>query len=310
MKINLDIGTYIQIGGELGKYNSLPIDTLIRIAQDFQELIKTIVELDLPLDETINIDNFIIELVDFKKGSAVPKFAFTPRAENKVGHNWQVHRNIVSEKFERIVEIANSGDYYRLNVLYPEPIKRNPIVENLYSFISDFGDSPVNFVEFDEKTDEVIPLYKINRFKSSVKKELIAEIKETEKVDTESNEAVGRIKIIKKGNKIQRKVIKYYLNNKYSLEYAPEVIIAENRKYFLKYPLRCMFEKEDSYFIIQSEMLGIIGTGLTEDDAELSFNQEFDFVFQRFNELDNSKLTYHNLLIKNIINQIVDRIEQ
>ncbi len=72
---------------------------------------------------------------------------------------------------------------------------------------------------------------------------------------------------------------------KYSLEYAPQVIVIGNTKYILKYPLRCLFEKEDDYYIIQSEMLGVIGTGLTEDDAEKSFNEEFDFVYKRFNAL-------------------------
>lgn len=310
MKINLENGTFIQIGGELGKYNSLPIDFLIKIAQDLQGLIKTIATVDLPTNESINLDNFKIELVDFKKGSAVPKFAFTPRTENKVGHNWQIHRNIVNEKFEKIVEISNSGNYYKLNDLYPEPIKRNPIVENLYSFVNDFGNAPVNFVDLDEKANKTIPIYKINKFKPKVKKELISKIKETDALIPESDEAVGRIRITKKGNKIQRKVISYYTNSKYSIEYAPNVIVIGKSKYILKYPLRCLFEKEDDYFIIQSEMLGIIGTGLTEDEAEKSFNEEFDFVYKRFNSLENEKLTNHNLLIKNILNQIVDKIEK
>ena len=71
-----------------------------------------------------------------------------------------------------------------------------------------------------------------------------------------------------------------------------------------------MFEKEDNYFVIQSEMLGIIGTGLTEDEAENSFAEEFDFVYKRFNTLDSNSLTNHNRLIKDILNQIVEKVEQ
>jgi hypothetical protein len=36
VKIDLNSGAFIEIGGELGKYNSLPIDTLIKIAQYLQ----------------------------------------------------------------------------------------------------------------------------------------------------------------------------------------------------------------------------------------------------------------------------------
>ena len=203
MKLDLNNGAYIQIGGELGKYNSLPIETLIKIAQDLQALVMTIAKLDLPSSETINLDNFKIELVDYKKGSAIPKFAFTPRIENKVGHKWQIHRNLVNEKFEKLVEISNSGNYDSLKVLYPEPVKRNPIVENLYSFVNDFGTAPVNFVDIDESTERITPIFKIHRFKPASKKELITEINETQNLELETDEAVGKIKITRKGGKIK-----------------------------------------------------------------------------------------------------------
>jgi hypothetical protein len=120
---------------------------------------------------------------------------------------------------------------------------------------------------------------------------------------------VGKIKITKKDGKIHRRIMKTYSGNKFSLEYAPVVIVAGTVKYFFKYPLRCLLEKEDNYYIIQSEMLGIIGTGMTEDDAENSFAEEFDFMYHRLNSLEASSLTNHNLLIKNIISQIVEKVE-
>lgn len=309
MKIDLNNGTFIEIGGELGKYNSLPIDALIKIAQDLQELVFTLAKCDLPTNEVVDLNNFKIELVGFIKGSAVPKFAYTQRAENKSGLFWQVHRNTVNEKFEKLAEISNSGDYGKIIELYPEPIKRNPIVENLYAFVNDFGNAPVNFVEYDEVKEKTTPIYKINRFKPALKKELISEIIGIAEIETESDEAVGKIKITKKDGKIHRRIMNTYSGNKFSLEYAPVVIVTGTVKYFFKYPLRCLFEKEDNYYIIQSEMLGIIGTGLTEDDAENSFAEEFDFMYPRLNSLEASSLTNHNLLIKNIISQIVEKVE-
>lgn len=310
MKIDLEKGTFIEIGGELGKYNSLPIDDLVKIAQDLQELIFTIAKHDLPSNESIDPKNFKIELIGFSKGSAVPKFAYTQRAENKTSINWQVHRNIVNEKFENLIKISNSGDYAKIIELYPEPIKRNPIVENLYAFANDFGTAPVSFVDYDEKSEKIVPIYKINRFKPAVKKELIAEIKEIDSTSNESDEAVAKVKITNKNGRITRKIIDTYSNKKFSLEYAPTLIISGATKYFLKFPLRCLFEKEDDYFVIQSEMLEIIGTGLTEDEAEISFGEEFDFIYEKFNSLDNELLTNHNQLIKSFLNQIVEKIEK
>ena len=310
MKIDLNNGAFIEIGGELGKYNSLPIDVLVKLAQDLQELVFTLAKYDLPTNESIDLNNFKIELVGFTRGSAVPKFAYSPRSENKTGINWQVHRNTVNDKLEKLVEVSDTGDYGKIIELYPEPSKRNPIVENLYSFVNNFGTAPVSFVDYDEVNEKITPIYKLNRFKPAVKKELITEIKEVSDTISETDEAVGKIKISKRGGKTIRRIIDTYSGKKFSLEYAPDVIVTETKNYLLKYPLRCLFEKEEDYFIIQSEMLGIIGTGVVEDDAEKSFAEEFDFIFNRLNSLDDNSLTSHNRLIKNIIAQIIDRIEE
>lgn len=310
MKIDLNNGAFIEIGGELGKYNSLPIDVLIKLAQDLQQLVYTLAKYDLPANESIDLNNFKIELTGFSKGSAVPKFAYSPRTENMSGQYWQVHRNVVNEKFEKLVEVSNVGDYRKIIELYPEPIKRNPIVENLYSFVNSCGTAPVRFVDYDELNEKITPLYKIHHFKSAAKKELLSGFVEIKESETESSDAVGKIKITKKGGKTTRKIIDTYSGNKFSLEYAPVVIIAENTKYFLKYPLRCLFEKEDNYHIIQSEMLGIIGTGLTDNDAENSFAEEFDYLYKRLQSLNADSLTNHNQLIKNILTHYIEKVEQ
>lgn len=309
MKIDFDKGAFIEIGGELGKYNSLPIDDLVKIAQDLQELIFTIAKYDLSTNEPIDINNFKIELVGFSKGSAVPKFAYTQRTENKTGMYWQVHRNQVNEKFEQLIEVAHSGDYGKVLEMYPEPIKRNPIVETLYAFTNDFGNAPVSFIDYDEKNEKITPIYKINRFKSSLKNQLIVEITEQENSEIEKTESVGRIREIKSKGKTRYKVLNSYSKDKFSLEYAPTIIVGVSMKFLLKHPLRCLFQKEGDYFVIQSEMLDLIGTGITENDAEKSFGEEFEYIYQRLNSLQDDELTNHNQLIKSILNSIVAKVE-
>ncbi|MCX6259077.1 MAG: hypothetical protein NTW49_14425 [Bacteroidia bacterium] len=310
MKIDLNKGAYIEIGGELGKYNSILIDDLIKIAKDLQELIYSLARLDLPSNDAIEIKNFTIELVGFIKGSAVPQFAYSQRTENKMGFNCQKHRKIVNESFEKLIEISNSGDYYKIGKLYPEPYKRNQIVERLFSFANDFGTAPVGFADYDEVSEKFNQIYKINRFKSSVKMGLISEIKEIGNPQIENDEAVAKVKITNKNGKITRIILNTYSDKKYSLEYATDVILTGTTKYILKFPLRCLFEKEENYFVIQSEMLDIIGTGLTENDAENAFCEEFDYIYKRINSLNDDSLTNHNKLIKSILNQIIETIEK
>jgi hypothetical protein len=127
---------------------------------------------------------------------------------------------------------------------------------------------------------------------------------------SENNEALARVRITNRNGKISKRIIDTYPKEKFSLEYAPDSIVSGNLKYSLKFPLRCLFEKEEDYFVIQSEMLGIIGTGLTIEAAENSFAEEFDFIYEKFNSLENNSLTNHNLLIKNILTQIIEKVEK
>ncbi len=311
MKIDLNQGTYFEVGGELGKYNSLPINVLIKFAEDLQKLILTIASFEIDDLELASSENFEIELIDFKKSSAVPCFSFSPRSEKKIGENWSVQRQIVNDKFDNILEISAQGNYGKLVEMYPEPAKRNRMVENLYNFVGDFGNAPISVVNYDREADYFTPIYKLKKFKPALKKMLIAEEIEDIQLPFESDIFVGKIrKTINSKGKIRQKVLDTYSKEKFSLEYAPQEITSRGTKYILKYPLRCLFEKEDNYYVIHSEFLGIIGTGLTENDAEESFSEEFDYLYNKLNSLDENKLTRHNQLIKNNLNHFVEKIEK
>lgn len=310
MKVNLNSGAYIEIGGELGKYNSLPVDVLVKIAKDLQNLIISIAKHTLSSDEPIDLNNFQIELTGFEKGSAVPKFSYSPRAENKVGFHWSSQRDSVNSYFNNVLLIANSGDYSKLKTIFPTSEARNPIVEDLYSFTSNFKNSPVSFVNYNKKTKKTVPIYKVNKFKEETKKELIAPIFDIEKIeDKKTQEVAGIIKLTHKGGKVGQKIIRTFKDSFYNIEYAPDIINAGEIVYHLRYPLRAAFKKEDNYYIIQSEILDIIGTGLSEPEAEKSFAEEFNFIFQRLNTLNDDQLTEHNKLIKMNIKSMVLKIE-
>lgn len=102
---------------------------------------------------------------------------------------------------------------------------------------------------------------------------------------------------------------KYAPNKSISLSYAPNIIELETKKYILNFPLRCNLEHEDDYYIITCEMLDIIGTGLTQEDAEINFNQEFDFIYTRYHELNDENLSNRILNIKKILQIAVKSVE-
>ena len=86
-----------------------------------------------------------------------------------------------------------------------------------------------------------------------------------------------------------------------SFQIETYIIDLGNKKYFLNFPLMCHLEREDGYYTITCAMLDIIGTGLTEAEAEANFNQEFDFIYTRFHELKDEKLSQRLLNIKKIL---------
>lgn len=302
MEINLEKGISLKIEGELGKYQTLPVDSLIKIAEALQKLVLSIAKFDLPTNESVDLNNFKLELTDFKKGSAIPTFVFTARIQTTTA-DYSNQRAEVNKKLNAILNISDTGNYVKLKELYPEHIKRNPIVENLYDFTTSFNNSPVYICE----KENLQVVYQPKKFKTSIKKKLIIDVIDI-KAEQVEQEAFAIIKIITKGDKSTNRIKEIFLPEHHSLSYSPEIINLKDIQYILNYPLRCLFEKEDGYYIINNELLDIIGTGVSQDEAEENFNEEFDYLYKRLNSLKNDKISTRLLNIKNIINSFVKEV--
>lgn len=305
MAIDLQKGISLKIEGELGKYQTLPIESLIKIAESLQELIMSIARYDLPANESIDLNNFKLELTDFQKGCAIPSFALTQRVQPVIT-DFQKQRDEVTKKLNTIFEISDRGDYSDLKNLYPEHFKRNEIVEKLYSFTSSFKNSPVSIYEKGNINDES-EKYRPKKFKASTKNSLIVDIIEI-KEEKQEEKAFARIKVTKKGGKIRNSIEEVISTAQHSLSYSPEVINVNRKQYLLNFPLRCLFAKEDDYYVINNEQLDIIGTGETRDEAEQNFNEEFDYLYNRLNSLKDSQLNKRLLRIKSVLNSFVKEV--
>ena len=307
MSIDLTKGLCIKIEGEIGKFQSLPIETLIKIGQSLQDLINNIARYDISSNQGIDLNNFKIELTGFGKSSAIPEFAFTKRIQPTI-NDYTKQRKTVNNKLGELFAVSDKGDYFEIKDIYPDNYKRNIIVENYYSFMNSFNQSPVSIVTSinGEKSETV---YRFNRFKKATKDKLITDIKDS-KPEALHEIGYGKVKrTIKDGIVERSRVVEYYQPNEAILSHSPEIINLPDKQYILSSPLLCKFEKEDDYYIIKNEMIDIIGTGLTIDDAEANFNEEFDYIYKRYNSLPNKKLSDRLIKIKKILNLIVEKIE-
>jgi glutamine phosphoribosylpyrophosphate amidotransferase len=181
------------------------------------------------------------------------------------------------------------------------------MVNSVYGFVNSFGTAPVTFVNIDEK-DHVSEIFKIKKFKTETKKKLLTEVINIA-AEPEENYAVGKIKLTTSGNTTKKKIQEIYTKSNTTLSYSPDVIVHNGTSFILNFPLRCSLEKEDGYYIIQSEMLDLVGTGETEDDAEANLAEEFSYIYKRYNEIDSSNLSTRILQIKDILNYLVNRVE-
>ena len=82
----------------------------------------------------------------------------------------------------------------------------------------------------------------------------------------------------------------------------------QTKQYIFNFPIHCSFVKEEDYYLIKNELIDITATGLTSDEVEQNFNEEFDYLYTRLNELDNSKLSIRLQNIKLAINLFIKEV--
>src|SRR5437773_2187308 len=111
MPIDLTKGFNLRVEGEIGKFNTLPIEHLVKLAENLQKLLQNIAKHQLEVEGAIDLDNFKVELSGFKIGSAIPEFVFTPRVKTVTSGDIFEQRTFVNDKFDSYLRVADKGDY-------------------------------------------------------------------------------------------------------------------------------------------------------------------------------------------------------
>lgn len=308
--IDLTKGLSIQVEGEAGKYHTLRVKDLIEIAKNLENLVLAIAKSDIDTGDAIDLDNFKIELTGFSPGSAVTTWITTPRIQLPLA-DLDKQQDVVSNQFDKIMRVADKGNYTDLKQLYPDALRRNEVVGALYAFRNSVPDTPMAVVvPAKRKGAKPKKLYAIKPFRKEVREMLTTRVVEPKKEGTESI-AVARLKLVTdaKGHIISTKRLEMFEKENTSVAWAPPVVVHDGRAYILRHPLACIVEHEDKVYAITNDLLGIIGTGADMDEAEASFSEEFDFIYRRYTAMPDKKLAPHLVEVKRLLQHLVTGME-
>jgi len=302
-------GLTLRIQGEMGKNSTISFDNFVRIGKSLQDLILVLGSFSLNDGNQIEPDNFKIDLSLFRPGSAMPQFKLSQPKFLPLFENTDKRRSELNKELGQLLDVSDKGDYLRLKSLIPGDYKRNAVVERLYVFNNSFDESPVSVVKL-EPGNQIRSIGKIRVFPPHLKKSLMVALPEPELMIVRPDEIEGVARVSKKPGKrvTMGKIKEFYPKDHAMLSFAPDVINVPDRQYILNYPLRSAIFQEDDVYIIQNEQLDIIGTGESQDEAETNFNEEFDYIYRRYNELPNEQLSSRLINIKTVLNLFVKEV--
>jgi hypothetical protein len=303
MEANILDGVYIRVGGEAGKSKGLPWHILENMFGHLQELITMLAKYELETDASPNLNEFEIELYDFKPGSAVPAFRLVPKQQNELIPILNEQKLVVAHKFDELMSIANEGNYpkfFRDDLL---PDVKYDIAEELYGFILSAEGSPLSIVKPIDANGNFQEIYKVPRF-TKEQSERLLKPKKRRKASEEPEQILALVQRVGK----RRTIVNLYENKDTILSIAPIQIVLEEKVCQLHTPLLCTFQKEDGNYIIENEMLDLYAAGETIDEAEHDFHYEFDASFQLLNSLSDVELSDRLLRAKTMMNSYVKEI--
>ncbi|MBW0179188.1 hypothetical protein [Sediminibacterium sp.] len=300
MEANILKGVYVRVGGEAGKTNGLSLRIVENMFEHLQELIRLLAKYELETNKSPDLKDFDIELYDFKPGSAVPAFRIRQSLQISLP-NFDRQKEVVAEKFDSLMALANSGKYEDFFENDQLPEVKHEIAEELYGFLISPGNSPLSIVKPKENSFEEI--YKIPKFTKDQSERLLKP--KVRRLKTEEPEKL--LALVQRIGK-RRTIVDVYENKDTILSIAPKKIITDEKIYHLHTPLLCTVHKEDGNFVIENEMLDLYAAGPNIDLAEHDLYKEFDASYSLLNSLNDSELSERLLRAKIMMNSYIKEI--
>jgi len=120
------------------------------------------------------------------------------------------------------------------------------------------------------------------------------------------DEAEEDIKIALKSNKQLEAITEENLE-KYEIAFTIDKIDYKDIHYEFVCPLICTAYKKDGQFFVKCELLDLIGTGQTINEAANDFYDEFDYIYKTYTSKPSNELSNRLQLIKSILIDLVKK---
>lgn len=292
----------MQIGGEIGKNNSLPLKYFAELAKNLQSVIDTLVECELPEEEGFDRSNFQLELTDFQPDGVIPGFSFTKQVQSVVGGDAMEQRVQISKSFENLISMADGGNYEQLNDIFPETATRKKVAKSFFGFVDSLKTPKVAFGDFDSKKG-FKSKFKVKKYNKETKQQILETKIEAAPIDTEY--VYGRIKLTTQNGKERKAIAEIFENEATKLSYVFEKIETSERNFDLASPIYCSLQKAEDSYAIESELLRLSAKGTSEAEAVQQFSTAF---VDQFAKLENTKygdLTEQERVVKTVLTVLV-----
>lgn len=307
--ISLEKGIKLQVGGEFGEKQNLSVDILSALSLSLQKLIHVIAVYESKAVSIIDPDLYKIELYEYRPQKSVLSFRYLLDPKIKGEEGSKKIKGEVDAHLTMLFRISQEGAFEKLKATYPEEKTRNEIVKPLKEFLSATGNTPMNIVEYGGGRN-IKPLFELKKLENPVFKELVTHTKAPERDRKKGEMKLAYVSISdEKADEQSFEVQEVFSSEKHSIAYSPDVIESPSARYFLKYPLRCKMENDGGNILIESELLGLVGMGADLESSEKDFGENFDYAYFRYNQLDDNKLSSRLRFVKNLLNEIVIKVE-
>lgn len=306
--IHLDKELLLQVDGEEEKSHTLDWNILRNIGDSTQKLLQKLVQFSTETD--FPPDLFKLEFINLLPGSAIPDFRIV--AQQNLLYPLKNFYKTINSEFSYVMGCVNDGNFKKIADKYNEPAVRNQIIDSVFDFTNAAGTKPVNIVRR-AGINKFRTIAKVRHMTLKQKVMLHASVPESQfpVMGTTEIEAVGKF-LLKKNSKgrITKKDVQLYTQKEAILSLKFDSIETDKRIYqFNNEVLFSMVNENKKSVTIENTALDIYAYGLTMEEAQQDLFEQFDYTFQRLNQVEDNKLSEHLLTAKKYINLIVHSVK-
>ena len=300
-----------RVAGEKQKDHSLSWEIFKKIGDSTQALINKLAKYST-LELNFSPSDLNLVVTGFYAGSSIPAMRISNDKASLFDK--KPFLRALNTNFSEILENVNDGNYQAIADRYNTPEVKNDIIDAVYNLTNAAGTTPFQIVHRSPNDPtKFLPIAKVRYMKIVQRDALKVEVPSitTNALATEI-EAVGQmiLKVSQKGRK-STKVKQLYTGKTTALSLRFDSIETQKRIYLLKGEQYFSFVEDPKkhWVSIENIILDIYAHGETMALAQEDLFDQFDYTYQRLNQIPDNQLSAHLLDAKNYINMIVRTVK-